>query len=269
MGPQTTSKIRRFVARSHTHIHMRMDGHARMDGWASPNDRSTYPLTHSLTHLLTHSLTPSRYTTVRFRLPRAMGEVLADPTSDEHDISMIQLVPALVQRARTMLPNAFRTGIGRDYDDSDITEAIDRQNRKSIRTVVLPKVVPQSGVQEQLEAGCAVAELGCGGGNMLVALAEAFPQSTFHGYEVSAPALEHARAAVTARGLQSRVILHDARKAGEALGDEGGQKFDVVLIHDVLHDAPFPVRSTSTIGFSGSAHRRDRGGGWVVFRGLL
>jgi hypothetical protein len=184
------------------------------------------------------------YDTVRFRLPKAMGEVLANPASDEYDVCMVQLVPALLNRARTMLPDAFRTGIGRPYDDADITEAIDRQNRHSFRTVLLPKVLPLAGLTEPLARGIAVAELGCGGGNLLVALAEAFPASTFDGFEVSAPALEMAAAIIQERALGDRVRLHDATKEGGALGDAaaaGGAQYDLVVVHDVLHDCPFPV----------------------------
>ena len=50
-----------------------------------------------------------------YRLPKATAEVLADPSSKEYYIAMISCVPSLVNRAKTMLPEAFRTGIGRCY----------------------------------------------------------------------------------------------------------------------------------------------------------
>lgn len=197
--------------------------------------------------------TEEEYDTLRFRLPAAVGEVFSDETSDEWDMAMIQLVPEMVDRARSMLPTAFKTGIGRPYDDPDVTEAIDKQNRRHIRKVVLPKVLAAAGVLDLLKDGCSVAELGCGGGNLLIALSAAFPKSTFAGYEVSKPAIEHARAQVAAREADNqgkagsdvafgRVEIHDATQPGCALGDEedGGAKYDVVFIHDVLHDAPFP-----------------------------
>ena len=63
---------------------------------------------------------------LHYRLPSATAEVLANPESKEYDISLIQMVPTLVNRAKTMLPEAFSTGIGRPYDDPEISEAIDR-----------------------------------------------------------------------------------------------------------------------------------------------
>ncbi len=37
---------------------------------------------------------------LRYRLPAAYGTVLADPSSDEYDIAMVQLVPSLLQVGR-------------------------------------------------------------------------------------------------------------------------------------------------------------------------
>mmetsp|Transcript_12774 Transcript_12774/g.37581 ORF Transcript_12774/g.37581 Transcript_12774/m.37581 type:complete len:80 (+) Transcript_12774:415-654(+) len=46
---------------------------------------------------------------LRYRLPKAMADVLADKESAQYDVSMVQLIPALIERARTSLPRAFET----------------------------------------------------------------------------------------------------------------------------------------------------------------
>jgi len=69
-----------------------------------------------------------------------------------------------------------------------VASGIDRHHQTQIRDVVLPTVVPKArsgAVEAQLEAGVRVADLGCGGGNLIVAMARKFPKSTFFGYEVS------------------------------------------------------------------------------------
>ena len=180
------------------------------------------------------------YTTLRFRLPKAVGEVLIDESSNEFGAAMIQLVPAMLARARDMLPEAFRTGIGRPYDDPDIAEAVDLQNRKHIRNTVMPKILPLSGITPQLTAGCRVAELGCGGGNLVLEVAAAFPNSTFDAFDVSETAIQLVTERVESHGLSGTVNILDASVPGSALGDSGAV-YDVVLTHDVLHDAPFPV----------------------------
>lgn len=175
---------------------------------------------------------------LRYHLPAAFGEVLANRASPHYDISMVQLVPSLVWRAQNNAPAWFKSGIGASYDNVDVTDAIDRQHLVQIRTCLIPKVIPAvPDVQEALERGVAVAELGCGGGNMLIELAKHFPRCTFHGYEVSDPALMRAASAVAAAGL-SNVRIHDGRL--QPLG-EAAERYPVVLTLDVLHDASHPT----------------------------
>lgn len=178
---------------------------------------------------------------LHYRLPAATAQVLADPSSKEYDISMIQMVPALVHRAKTMVPEAFRHGVGRPYDEPDVAEAIDRHHSRHIKYVFMPKVLGQCvpEIQQQLEAGIKVADLGCGAANMLVALAKAFPKSTFHGFEISTVALEKAAYNIAAAKLKN-VFLHDCNIVSENLNQHKGE-FDLCVVFDVLHDSTHPL----------------------------
>jgi 2-polyprenyl-3-methyl-5-hydroxy-6-metoxy-1,4-benzoquinol methylase len=170
---------------------------------------------------------------LRYRLPKAMAAVLADEASPEYDVALVQMVPSLVNRAKTTLPEAFATGLGLPYNDLDVALAIDRGHRKHIHHCVLPRVVPTAqmpdgiSVHAVLSAGAQVADLGCGGGSLVQALAKAYPRSTFHGYEVSDEALECC--ANTLAGV-SNAVAYDARKA--PLGDASGA-------YDVVRATPF------------------------------
>jgi 2-polyprenyl-3-methyl-5-hydroxy-6-metoxy-1,4-benzoquinol methylase len=179
---------------------------------------------------------------LHYRLPWATAQVLANPDSKDYDISMIQLVPSLVNRAKTMLPEAFATGIGRPYDEPEVAEAIDRQHTRHVRDVFIPELLPSvldGKTLQMLEQGCQVADLGCGAGVMLVGLAKAFPNSIFHGFEISTVALEKA-AHNLAKAKLSNVFLHDANNAGENLKDHVG-RYDLVVVFDVLHDSSNPM----------------------------
>ena len=149
---------------------------------------------------------------LRFRLKRAYADVLADPNHEEYDISLVRMVPALVQRARTALPEAFRSGRGVAYDDEDISRAIDDAHAKHIRLVLLPVVLAKLGsIVDRLERGGAIADLGCGGGNLVIALARRFPKSKVVGFEVSDTALAVARKRLAAAKLPNASVV-DARE---------------------------------------------------------
>ena len=97
---------------------------------------------------------------LRYRLPPAFGEVLANPASPNYDVSMIQAVPSLVYRAKVNAPAWFKTGTGSTYDLQDVTDATDRQHAVHVRDVVLPRLLPAArGVLAALERGVRVAEV--------------------------------------------------------------------------------------------------------------
>ena len=151
-----------------------------------------------------------------YRLPTATAQVLANPESPEYDVSMVHLVPTLVHRAQVMIPEAMRTGVGWPYNAPEVSVAIDRQHARHIRHVFLPKVLPcalQGRVLQMLEQGCQVCDLGCGAGGLILVLAERFPKSTFHGFEISAVALQKATYASVSNKLRN-VTWHDANTAG-------------------------------------------------------
>lgn len=176
---------------------------------------------------------------LRYRIPHATAQVLSNPDSPEYDISMISCVPSLVHRAKTMLPEAFSTGIGRPYDEPEVANGIDRHHRVEIRDILLPTIIPsiQSGaLHQQLDQGCRVADLGCGAGNLVLALARQYPKSRVDGYEISEQALSIG-ATELAKSKLTNAFLVDANI--DPLGNHKDD-YEVLVTFDVLHDAPNP-----------------------------
>jgi len=141
--------------------------------------------------------------------------------------------------------DAFRTGIGLSYDQLGPAGAhsTERQLGPWARIALVPQIVPAlDGVAKALEAGIEVADVGCGGGVALTALAEAYPTSRFHGYELSQHALDRATRRVEAMGLDN-VTLHAAR--AEDLPADGD--FGLVLTFDCLHDMTQPADAIAAI----------------------
>lgn len=177
---------------------------------------------------------------LHYRLPRATAEVLANPDSPEYDISLISGIPSLVNRAKTMLPEAFATGVGRPYDEQEVAEGIDRHHAIEIRDVFIPTVLPAAkngATVTALQKGCKVADLGCGAGNLVLAIAKAYPNSTVHGYEISQQALSIG-ATNLVRSKVKNAFLVDANE--DPLGSHV-HEYDVITTFDVLHDAPHPA----------------------------
>jgi SAM-dependent methyltransferase len=67
-------------------------------------------------------------------------------------------------------------------------------------------------------------------------MAQAYPHSTFIGYDYHAPSIEHARAAAEKAGVTDRVKFEVS-----ASKDYPGKDFDLVAFFDSLHDMGDPV----------------------------
>lgn len=142
--------------------------------------------------------------------------------------------PALVDD----LANAFRTGTGLPYDRQGPAgvHQTERMLGPWARLSLVPTIVPAlEGVADRLAAGTLVADVGCGAGVALTTLAEAYPRSTFHGYELSLLAIERARRRVEEAGLANVEIIDRRAEELPARGD-----YSLVLTFDCLHDMTRP-----------------------------
>jgi SAM-dependent methyltransferase len=136
------------------------------------------------------------------------------------------------------LADAFRTGIGLSYEEMGPNAAhrTERMLGTWVRLALVPQIIPAlDGVHEKLEAGAVVADVGCGSGVALVAMAEAYPRSKFVGYDPNSHGIERARQQLEERGL-TNVELFTA--GGEKLPDE--PTYDFLLTFDCIHDMPHP-----------------------------
>jgi 2-polyprenyl-3-methyl-5-hydroxy-6-metoxy-1,4-benzoquinol methylase len=181
----------------------------------------------------------------RFELTTEQASVLAD---EENSVLFaaggFQGVPALASLAGP-LQESFRTGIGLPYDaqGEDGNHGVARMFAPWFRHMLVPVILPGlDGVQAKLEAGAKVADVGCGAGIALITLGKAFPNSEFHGYELSQHALDLADKNLKESGLKN-VTFHDVR--GEQLPNDGS--FDFVTTFDCIHDMTHPTQVIGVI----------------------
>jgi SAM-dependent methyltransferase len=92
--------------------------------------------------------------------------------------------------------NAFRNGGGVPYDQyrPDFTDVMDGLSRPMMDGILIDQVLPLAGdLVDRLTVGTRVSDVGCGTGHTTNLLAQAFPASTFVGYDLAADALERGR----------------------------------------------------------------------------
>jgi SAM-dependent methyltransferase len=174
----------------------------------------------------------------RLSLTPVAAAVLADPDHPAYAMGPFSHLPgdlALVEQ----LPEAFRTGVGLDYDahGPECAAGIARGFEPWMRTYLLPDVVPLlEGVEDRLRAGGTIVDVGCGAGGMAMLFAEAFPASRVVGYDISQYALALARERQSAAGITNVTFL-DPR--AEPLPDD--RSVDLVTTFDCIHDMTDPA----------------------------
>jgi ubiquinone/menaquinone biosynthesis C-methylase UbiE len=92
------------------------------------------------------------------------------------------------------------------------------------------------GMEEKLRGGAKVADIGCGHGISTILMAQAYPESTFHGYDYHDASIERAREIAESEGVSGNTEFEEA-SAKEFPGDG----YDLVCFFDCLHDMGHPV----------------------------
>jgi 2-polyprenyl-3-methyl-5-hydroxy-6-metoxy-1,4-benzoquinol methylase len=108
------------------------------------------------------------------------------------------------------------------------------------------------GVEDKLRAGARVADVGCGHGASVMAMADAFPATRFWGFDFHAPSIDTARERAREAGVEDRATFEVAG-AKEYPGT-----YDLICFFDCLHDMGDPV------GIAAYAREHLEGDGTVL-----
>jgi ubiquinone/menaquinone biosynthesis C-methylase UbiE len=176
------------------------------------------------------------YADGRFELSPETAVVLADESTPASGIGFVAALPSLVPIFDD-LPECFRTGMGRKYDAHGAAMAAAMERTSAPTTPIFTDVAIPSldGVVPKLEAGARVADIGCGAGGRLIALAARYPNSTFRGYDISEHALALARENAAKAGV-TNLTFHNPDH--DPLPPDAS--FDLVTFGDVVHDLAHP-----------------------------
>jgi SAM-dependent methyltransferase len=174
----------------------------------------------------------------RYSLPPAHAACLADEESPACVLGAFQGMTAAM-RANGKVAEGFKTGCGVGWHEHDpeLFIGTERFFRPGYNAHLISEWIPAlDGVQEKLERGARVADVGCGLGASTIIMAKAFPKSTFVGFDYHAPSIEKARERAGAAGVGDRVTFEVA-----SAKQFPGEKYDVVCFFDCLHDMGDPV----------------------------
>lgn len=134
---------------------------------------------------------------------------------------------------------AFRSGGGVHYDQyrPHFTHAMDSVGRARYDEMLISTYLPTApGLPERLAKGARVGDVGCGTGHCLNLMAQAYPASTFIGYDFSEEAIALGRAEAEAMGLTNITF-----EAVDVLHLPTEPSFDVLFAFDAIHDQADPA----------------------------
>jgi SAM-dependent methyltransferase len=191
----------------------------------------------------------------RFRLPPEQALALADENSPVY-VAGGAVVLASMYMDKDKLIAAMRGNGALSWADHHpcLFSGTERFFRPGYRASLVSSWLPAlEGVVPRLEQGAKVADIGCGHGASTVVLAQAFPNSTFHGFDFHGPSIEEARRRAADAGVEKRATFSQA-----SAKEFPGRDFDLVCFFDCLHDMGDPV------GAARHAHAALKPGGTVL-----
>ncbi|HEV8061962.1 MAG TPA: methyltransferase domain-containing protein [Gemmataceae bacterium] len=172
-----------------------------------------------------------------YDLPPEQVCALANEGGPAFFAGAFQLAAAIFAAVPKIIDN-FKTGKGLDWCDHDhrLFEGTERFFRPGYAANLAQNWIPAlDGVEAKLKAGAKVADVGCGLGASTIVMAQAFPNSRFHGFDYHAASIETARLRATQAGVTDRVVFEVAKAT-----DYPGADYDFVAHFDCLHDMGDP-----------------------------
>ncbi|HET7346072.1 MAG TPA: methyltransferase domain-containing protein [Acidobacteriaceae bacterium] len=143
------------------------------------------------------------------------------------------------------IAESFRNGAGMGWHEHDdgVFQGCEKFFRPGYAANLVSSWIPSlDGVQQKLERGARVADVGCGKGASTLLMAKAFPKSQFFGFDYHDKSIQAARESARRQGLADRITF-DVAKAKEFPGSD----YDFVAVFDCLHDMGDPVGAATHV----------------------
>jgi SAM-dependent methyltransferase len=194
--------------------------------------------------------------TKKYTLPPEQALALADENSPVFLPGFFEIVSACI-KDEPKVTEAFRTGKGLGWHEHDhgLFAGTERFFRPNYRAHLIGEWIPALGdVDSKLKAGAKVADVGCGLGTSTILMAQAYPKSTFVGFDYHPASIEMARKAAAAAGVSDRVKFEVA-----SAKEYPGEGYQLVTFFDCLHDMGDPEGAARHV-----RKTLDPGGAWMI-----
>jgi SAM-dependent methyltransferase len=143
------------------------------------------------------------------------------------------------------IADSFRTGAGMGWHEhaEGVFHGCEKFFRPGYAANLVSSWIPAlKDVQQKLESGARVADVGCGKGASTILMAQAFPKSHFTGFDYHDQSIEGARDYAKRQGIADRVTFEVAKAK-----EYPGTNYDFVAVFDCLHDMGDPVGAATHV----------------------
>ena len=178
-----------------------------------------------------------------YRLPAEHAAFLTRNASPNNLAATMQFIP-LMGAVEDAIVDCFYHGGGVPYSAYHrFHEVMAEDSAQTAVAALQDFILPAApGLTERLVEGITVADIGCGQGRALQALASLFPNSHFVGYDVSSETIDWANAEVQRLGLNNATFhVQDAAQIDER------NRYDLIFTFDAIHDQAQPDRVLQNI----------------------
>jgi 2-polyprenyl-3-methyl-5-hydroxy-6-metoxy-1,4-benzoquinol methylase len=192
----------------------------------------------------------------KFHLSEEQAFAMADERSPVFLPGAFQVALAAV-KAEEQLTERFKTGKGMGWHEHhhELFEGTERFFRPGYAANLVVAWIPSlEGVEEKLNSGGRVADVGCGLGASTILMAQSYPKSEFVGYDYHDKSIESAKQRAKDAGVSDRIRFEVAKAK-----DYPGKDYDFVTFFDCLHDMGDPAGASAHVR---STLKKD--GTWMI-----
>lgn len=182
--------------------------------------------------------------TKTYTLPPEQALALAVEDSPVYLPGIFQILSACFHDV-PKIEEAFRSGKGVGWHEHhhDLFHGTERFFRPNYNANLVSSWIPAlDGVEEKLQRGAKVADVGCGLGSSTILMAKQYPNSTFFGFDYHAGSIEMARESAEQAGVGDRIQFGVA-----AAKNFPGKDYDFVTFFDCLHDMGDPAGASAHV----------------------